>query len=124
MKEIKRFYMTRKFLNRVCLTLLTALLGSATINAQNIHSLSADQAIELAKKNNISVKAAITNLAIQEQTNKEVTALALPNVKGAAAATDYFNIPVTLVPGEFFQQPPGTYYPVAFQQKYITSGGF
>src|ERR1700759_4871975 len=116
--------MNKKFLNRVCLTVLAAAIGSASIYAQNIHSLSADQAIELAKKNNISVKAAITNLAIQEQTNKEVTALALPNVKGTAGTTDYFNIPVTLVPGEFFQQPPGTYYPVAFQQKYIASGGF
>jgi outer membrane protein len=124
MKEIKRFYMTRKFLNRVCLTVLTAVMGSASVYAQNLHSLTADQAIELAKKNNISVKTALTNLAIQEQTNKEVTALALPNVKGTAGTTDYFNIPVTLVPGEFFQQPPGTYYPVAFQQKYIASGGF
>ena len=124
MKEIKRFYMNRRFLNRVCLTALAALMGSASLYAQNIHPLTADQAIELAKKNNISVKAAITNLAIQEQTNKEVTALALPNVKGSAGTTDYFNIPVTLVPGEFFQQPPGTYYPVAFQQKYIASGGF
>ena len=116
--------MNRKFLNRVCLTALAVVMGSASLYAQNIHSLTADQAIELAKKNNISVKAAITNLAIQEQTNKEVTALALPNVKGTAGTTDYFNIPVTLVPGEFFQQPAGTYYPVAFQQKYIASGGF
>ncbi|MEJ0082887.1 MAG: TolC family protein [Puia sp.] len=116
--------MNRRFLNRICLTALAAVMGSATLYAQNIHPLTADQAIELAKKNNISVKAAITNLAIQEQTNKEVTALALPNVKGSAGTTDYFNIPVTLVPGEFFQQPPGTYYPVAFQQKYIASGGF
>jgi outer membrane protein len=116
--------MNRKFLNRVCLTLLAAVMGSVSLYAQNIHSLTADQAIELAKKNNISVKAALTNLAIQEQTNKEVTALALPLVKGSAGTTDYFNIPVTLVPGEFFQQPPGTYYPVAFQQKYIASGGF
>src|SRR6478609_7032987 len=124
MKEIKRFYMSKKFLNRLYLTILAAVIGSVSAYAQNIHSLSADQAIELAKKNNISVKAAITNLAIQEQTNKEVTALALPNVKGSASATDYFNIPVTLVPGEFFQQPAGSYYPVKFQQKYITSGGF
>ncbi|HZZ75045.1 MAG TPA: TolC family protein [Puia sp.] len=116
--------MSRKFLNRLYLTLLAAVIGSVSAYAQNLHSLTADQAIELAKKNNISVKAALTNLAIQEQTNKEVTALALPNVKGTAGTTDYFNIPVTLVPGEFFQQPPGTYYPVAFQQKYIASGGF
>ncbi|HEX3079114.1 MAG TPA: TolC family protein, partial [Puia sp.] len=116
--------MNRKILNRLCLTILAAVIGSVSAYAQNIHSLTAEQAIELMKKNNIAVKNALTNLAIQEQTNKEVTALALPNVKGTAGTTDYFNIPVTLVPGEFFQQPPGTYYPVAFQQKYIASGGF
>src|ERR1700681_2925364 len=124
MKDKKRFYMSKRFLNRVCLTMMVAIMGSASVYAQSIHSLTAEQAIELAKKNNISVKAAITNLALQEQTNKEVTALALPKVTGTAGTTDYFNIPVTLVPGEFFQQPAGTYFPVAFQQKYIASGGF
>jgi outer membrane protein TolC len=65
----------------------------------------------------------VANLEIQKQTNKEVTALALPYVKGTASTTDYFSIPVTLVPGEFFGQPPGSYTPVKFQQKYIASGG-
>ncbi len=116
--------MNKRLTNRVYLTMMAAFVSMASAYAQNIHALSADQAIELAKKNNISVRAAITNLAIQEQTNKEVTALALPKVTGSAATTDYFNIPVTLVPGEFFQQPAGTYFPVAFQQKYIASGGF
>jgi outer membrane protein len=116
--------MSRKFHKRVCLTIIVAIMGAASTYAQNIHSLSAEEAIELAKKNNISVKAALTNLAIQEQTNKEITALALPKVTGTAGTTDYFNVPVTLVPGEFFQQPAGTYFPVAFQQKYVASGGF
>ena len=62
------------------------------------------------RKNTIFCQSLIANLAIQEQTNKEVTALALPKMNGTAAATDYFNIPVTLVPGEFFQQPAGSYY--------------
>jgi outer membrane protein TolC len=100
-----------------------ALMGISNGQAQTIHALSAEDAIELVKKNNISVKAAITNLAIQEQTNKEVTALALPNVKGTGATTDYFSIPVTLVPGEFFGGAPGSYLPVQFQQKFIASAG-
>jgi outer membrane protein len=116
--------MNKRFLNRVCLITMGAIMVAASVYAQNIHTLSADQAIEMVKKNNINVKNAFTNLAIQEQTNKEITALALPNVKGSAGTTDYFNIPVTLVPGEFFQQPAGTYFPVAFQQKFIASGGF
>jgi outer membrane protein len=99
------------------------MFGLQKIHAQAIHALSAQEAIEMAKKNNIAVKQALTNLAIQEQTNKEVTALALPKVTGTGSTTAYFDIPVTLVPGEFFQGPPGSYIPVAFQQKFIASGG-
>jgi outer membrane protein TolC len=115
--------MNKKFLNKLYLVLIISATSAFSAESQTIHALSADDAIALVKKNNISVKAAITNLAIQEQTNKEVTALALPKVTGTGAATDYFNIPVTLVPGEFFGGAPGSYLPVQFQQKFITSAG-
>jgi outer membrane protein len=114
--------MNRRFHSRLLFSMLL-LLGTAFAKAQAIHSLSAQESIELAKKNNIVVKKALTDLAIQEQTNKEVTAKALPTISGTGSTTDYFSIPVTLVPGEFFGQPPGTYAPVKFQQKYIASGG-
>src|SRR3954462_4533615 len=123
MKEIKRFYMNSKSLNTFYLVMIFLLGGAFSAKNQTIHALSADDAIALVKKNNISVKAAITNLAIQEQTNKEVTALALPKITGSGATTDYFNIPITLVPGEFFGGAPGSYLPVKFQQKFIASAG-
>jgi outer membrane protein len=115
--------MNKRFLNRFYLVMILSAAGAFSAESQAIHSLSAEDAIALVKKNNISVKAAITNLAIQEQTNKEVTALALPKVTGSGATTDYFNIPVTLVPGEFFGGAPGSYLPVQFQQKFIASAG-
>src|SRR3978361_427361 len=115
--------MNIRFRNRLYLVILLSVMGLFSAESQTIHALSAEDAIALVKKNNISVKAAITNLAIQEQTNKEVTALALPNVKGSGATTDYFSIPVTLVPGEFFGGAPGSYLPVQFQQKFIASAG-
>jgi outer membrane protein len=115
--------MNRRFLNRLYLVTLLSVVTAFSAESQAIHSLSAEDAIALVKKNNISVKAAITNLAIQEQTNKEVTALALPKVTGTGATTDYFNIPVTLVPGEFFGGTPGSFLPVQFQQKFIASAG-
>jgi len=115
--------MNRRFLNSYYLVLVLLATTAFSAESQAIHALSAEDAIVLVKKNNISVKAAITNLAIQEQTNKEVTALALPKVTGSGATTDYFNIPVTLVPGEFFGGAPGSYMPVQFQQKFIASAG-
>ena len=124
MKDKKTFQMSKRFYSRLLFTSLLVIAGMVFAAAQTIHSLSVEDAIILVKKNNIQVKKALTDLALQEQTNKEITADALPHISGTAASTDYFNIPVTLVPGEFFQQPPGTYYPVAFQQKFIASGGF
>jgi outer membrane protein len=115
--------MSKRFLNRLALSALTMSLGWGIAAAQTIHSLTAQDAIALAKKNNIQVKTALTNLAIQEQTNKEVTALALPQISGTGSTTDYFSIPVTLVPGEFFGGAPGSYIPVKFQTKYSASGG-
>ncbi len=116
--------MSKGFRNRLILSvfLVNGLFSFA--GAQTIYALTAEEAIQMAKKYNIQVKAAVANLEIQKQTNKEITALALPYVTGNASTTDYFSIPVTLVPGEFFGQPPGTYSPVKFQQKYIASGGF
>lgn len=115
--------MSINYYSRIFFVILFAVFGFTQIHAQAVHALSAQEAIELAKKNNIAVKQALTNLAIQEQTNKEVTSLALPKVTASGSTTAYFDIPVTLVPGEFFQGPPGSFIAVAFQQKYIASGG-
>ena len=124
MNDKKPFYMSKRFRNRLALSVFLVIGGFAFAGAQTIHPISAQEAIEMAKKYNIQVKAAVANLELQKQTNKEVTALALPKVTGVGSTTDYFSIPVTLVPGEFFGQPPGSYSPVKFQQKYIASGGF
>jgi outer membrane protein len=124
MKGKNRFYMSKRFPSRLLLSTLLTIGGLTFAGAQTIHAISAAEAIAMAKKYNISVKASQTDLALQEQTNKEVTALALPKITGTGSTTDYFNIPVTLVPGEFFGGPPGTYAPVKFQQKFIASGGF
>jgi outer membrane protein TolC len=115
--------MSNRFRSRILWSTLLTFGILPFAKAQTIHPMSAPEAIEMAKKYNIMVKASVADLQIQEQTNKEVTALALPKITGTGAATDYFNIPVTLVPGEFFGGPPGTYTAVKFGQKFITSGG-
>ena len=116
--------MSNRFCSRILWpTLLTfGILPFA--KAQTIHPMTAPEAIDMAKKYNIQVKASVANLELQEQTNKEITALALPKITGTGAATEYFNIPVTLVPGDFFPGGvPGSFKGVQFQQKFITSGG-
>ncbi|MBC7722127.1 MAG: TolC family protein, partial [Pedobacter sp.] len=90
--------------------------------ANTKHQLSVQQAVDFAAKNNVQVKNALLNLQIQQQTNRGITAAALPNLSASGSFTDYINIPTSLLPGEFFGQPAGTYIPVKFGTKYNASG--
>lgn len=95
------------------------------VNAQSQpsarHEFSVQQAVDYAKKNNVQVKNALLNVLIQQQTNRDITAGALPSIKGNIGITDYIDIPTSLLPGEIFGQPAGTYIPVKFGTKYNSS---
>src|SRR6478736_738704 len=82
--------------------------------AQEIHALSVQQAQEYAKKNNVQVKNAMLDVQIQEQTNRELTGTAYPQLKASGSMTYNAQLPVSLVPAEFFGGQPGTYQKVAF----------
>jgi hypothetical protein len=69
------------------------------------------------------VKNALLSVQIQKQSNRGVTAAALPNISGTMGLTDYIDIPTSLIPGEIFGQPAGTYIPVKFGTKYNASAG-
>jgi len=49
---------------------------------------------------------------------KETIGQGLPQIHGVASFQDYLKIPTTLLPGEFFGQPAGTFIPVKFGVKY------
>ena len=82
--------------------------------------VSAKEAIEFAKKNSIPVKKALEDIRIQQQVNREVTASALPQVNGSFnfTAVSIRKLPTSLLPGEFFGQPAGTYVPLKFGVQY------
>ena len=50
-----------------------------------VHALSADQAVEFALKNSIQVKNALLDIRTQQQTNKEITASALPQISAGGS---------------------------------------
>ena len=87
----------------------------------NQHNFTIQQCIEYAKKNNVHVKNALLDVQIQNQINRGITSAALPNLSGSASAMNYIDIPVTLVPGQFFGGPAGSFEPVKFGTKYSTS---
>jgi outer membrane protein len=66
--------------------------------SQEKHAFSAQEAVDYAKKNSAQVKNALLDIKIQEQTNKEVTAAALPSVTGTAGINYFPNVGVQTFP--------------------------
>jgi outer membrane protein len=59
-----------------------------------VHEFSIQQCIDFAHQHSAQIKNALLDLQIQQQTNKSITAGALPTISGTASSTAYFNIPV------------------------------
>lgn len=70
----------------------------STLMAQNRHELSVKQCVEYAGKNSVSVKNALLDIQIQQQTNKEITAQALPSLTGSIETNYYPKVPVQSFP--------------------------
>lgn len=111
------------------LTLLGIVLEISTVTAQTVslqpvvNRFSATDAVNYGLKNSVQVKNALLDVLIQEQTNKDLTSAALPQINSSGNVTDYLDIPTTLLPGEIAGQPAGTFVPVQFGTKYTANGG-
>lgn len=66
--------------------------------SQTRHELSVKQAVDYAAKNNVQVKNALVNVDIQQQTNREITAMAYPQLNGNLGTTYNPNIAVSVFP--------------------------
>jgi outer membrane protein len=101
-----------------CWLLAVFAAGAQTVTR---HEFTAQQAVDYAKQNNVQVKNALLNIQLQKETNREITASALPSVSGSVGLTNYLVLPTSLLPGEVFGQPAGTFIPVQFGTKYNSS---
>lgn len=82
-------------------SILFLLLFSGLVQAQQRHEFSARQAVDYARKNNVQIKNALLDVQIQEQTNREVTASALPQINGSAGLNYFPNVAVQVLPNFF-----------------------
>lgn len=73
--------------NKISVLTLLALMvcGATSATAQQTHPFSVVQAVEYARKNSIQVKNALLDVRIQQQTNREITASAFPQIGGNVA---------------------------------------
>ncbi len=98
--------------------LLCTAQSSLAQQTSKVNSFSLQQTLDYAKRNNTQVKNALLNLQIQHQVNRGITAAALPNLGGNIAATEYFDVPTQVIPGDAFGGPAGSLAAVQFGLKY------
>ena len=82
------------------------LLGASYANAQKTNEFTVQQAVDYALKNAVQVRNALIDLKIQQQTNREITAQAYPQLSASASTNHYPNVAVQSFPNFIAQ---GTY---------------
>ncbi len=116
--------MERKRIKKISILITAGLLLTCSASlAQNTHQFTAKQAVEYGLKNTYQVKNALLDVLIQQQTNREITSAAFPQITANGAVTDFLEIPTSLLPGQVFGGAPGTFIPVKFGTKYTSNAG-
>jgi outer membrane protein len=82
----------------ITLLCMIALAHSSMAQNANRYDFSVDQAVAYAKKNNAQVKNALLAIQVQMQTNKEITAAALPTISGSIGTNHLPNVAVQTLP--------------------------
>ncbi len=77
---------------------ITGLFLGGAARAQTANYFSVKQAVDYAMKNSVAVRNALLDLKIQQQVNREVTAMALPQVSGSASINYFPDIAVQKFP--------------------------
>lgn len=103
--------------------MMCLLIANLEVTAQKVNAFSVQQAVDYGKLNSVQVKNAVLDVLIQKQTNRDITSIALPQINGRAGATDYLDIPTTLVPAGFFGGTPGTFSAQKFGTKWNANAG-
>lgn len=107
------------------LLLFMLLLGASISRAQKVPgTFTLAEAQQYAMKNSWILRN--TNLDIHKAEKKvwETITTGLPQVSATASYNNFLNLPVSLIPGEFFGGEAGTYIPVKFGQDYNSDFGF
>jgi len=102
-------------------SLIFLLAGVNSLFAQTITRFSLVEAQEYAIQKAYSMQNSRKDIEIARKKVSEITALGLPQVNADLSYTNFIDIPTQLIPGEFFEQEPGTFIPVQFGTKHNAS---
>ena len=114
--------MKTRFIKFISLLLFNGIVLVAQAQQKNktpeTRSFTAKGAVDYALQNAVQVRNALLDIKLQQQTNKQVTAAALPQISANASVIDFLSIATQLIPAEFTGGAPGTYIPIKFGTKY------
>lgn len=107
------------------LLLLTSvfLIAGAAKGQEEQVTFNLDEAISYAMENSYVLDNSGQDVNIAQKQVWEAISTGLPQVSGSANYNWFLNLPVSLVPGEFFGGDPGTYIPVKFGQDFNSDFG-
>jgi outer membrane protein len=110
--------------------LLILICAAASLNgfaqtqqAPQAYSFTIQDAINYAYEHRDSVVNAALDVKSADYKVKETIGQGFPQIDGTASIQDYLKIPTTLLPGEVFGAPAGTFIPVKFGVKYSSNLG-
>jgi outer membrane protein len=83
-----------------------------------VKQFSLPAAIDFALKHNNTYLNVENDAKLNTYKKKELTGQGLPQINGSADLRDNALIPTSLIPGQFFGAPAGTYLPVKFGVQY------
>ena len=87
-------------------------LNAIASSGDTTYRFSASQAIEYALEHQKNVLNAEADEGIARAQVREITGIGLPQINGSVDIKDFFELPTSLIPGEFFGGEPGSFIPV------------
>jgi outer membrane protein TolC len=107
-------------------TLLFFLLGVIPAYTQSrkdsIFVFSLKQSIDYALEHQGNMLIAKNEISKAGAKVREITGIGLPQISGFGDVRDYFELPTTLIPAQFFNGPPGEFIPLKFGTQYDVTG--
>jgi outer membrane protein len=102
---------------------LSVMMYNAKAQEKQTNAFSLQQSIEYAYKNSPNYLNAQTDVLMAKYRRKEVFGIALPQISTSVDFKDFIEIPTSLLPGQIFGAPAGTFIPVRFGTKYQATAG-
>ncbi len=91
--------------------------------ALGIQKFSLNEAVKYALENSFSTKTSRADVKIAEQVVKETVAIGLPQISATADYKNMLDLPVSLIPAQFFGGAPGEYAEMQFGTQHNSSFG-